>query len=51
MSKKDHIKLFIIEDYVIVEDANELSKQFLDVGFSIGNNSIHGNRNDVEKHI
>jgi hypothetical protein len=49
MSKEDHTKLFIIEVYVIVEGASELSKHFLDVGFSTSNNYIHGSKNDIEE--
>jgi hypothetical protein len=50
MSKEIHNELYVIEDYVDVEHANKLSKSFVDVRFWIGDNSIHGTKDDVEEH-
>lgn len=50
MNKQDHIVLFIIETFVVIEGVYEISKPFWDVGFLMGDNSIYGIRCDFEKH-
>jgi len=49
MNQEDHIELFVIEDFVITKGVGELSEP-LYVGFSMGDNYILGNRNDIEEH-
>jgi hypothetical protein len=42
MRKQDHSELFIIEAFVVLKGAPKISYPLWDVGFFIGDNSIHG---------
>jgi hypothetical protein len=48
MKKEYHIKLFVIEESMVVEGAWEISKPLWDVGFSTSDNFIKGSKDDIE---
>jgi hypothetical protein len=51
MNKQDHIELFNIEAFVVIEGVCEIFKPLWDVGFLMGDNSIYGSKCDFEEHI
>jgi hypothetical protein len=50
MSKEGHIEFFVIEKSIVIEGVHKIFKPFWDVEFFIGDNSMCGNRNDIEEH-
>lgn len=50
MNKQDHIELFNIEVFVVIEGVCDIFEPLWDVGFLMGDNSIYGSKCDFEKH-
>ncbi len=50
MRKQNHSELFVIEAFVVPKGAPKISYPLWDVGFLIGDNSIHGSWDDCEQH-
>ncbi len=50
MRKQDHSELFVIEAFNAPKGAPKISYPLWDVGFSTGDNFIHGSWDDCEQH-